>query len=209
MVRSGDGARGNVTDDQSRWYLTFISIIFGVFIAVWIEPVSALFFVADQTVQVQQLFTILFSATAGRGALIFIILICLWWWYGTFLGRIAPARSFWDYLYDFVSLSSFAVAFRMWNHPSLFPIVVFFAASLMLFRFAAAWRFTADRPLARKAIAPAIALLSLFMAGTAGGIVVYFDFSGELLNWPPWVNNSVVVLLMVVSQGWWKIGELA
>ena len=85
----------------------------------------------------------------------------------------------------------------MWNHPSLFPVIVFFAASLMLFRLVTAWRFTAGRRLARKAIAPAIALLSLFMAGTAGGIVVYFDFSGELLNWPPWVNNSVVVLLMV------------
>ena len=57
MPNSGDGDRRVVTEDQlradqARWYLTFISIVFGVFIAVWIEPVSTLFVGTEQPGQV-------------------------------------------------------------------------------------------------------------------------------------------------------------
>lgn len=200
MPNSGDGGTRTiqgVTEDQARWYLTFISIIFGVFIAVWIEPISALFLDTKQSGEIQKTFTILVSAEAGRGALMFIILICLWWWYGTFLGRVAPAVRFWAYLYDFISLSSFAVAFRMWTHPSLFPIVVSFAASLMLFRFVDAWRFTKDRSLARKAIMPAIGVLSLFMSGAVGATLVSLGDSAKLQEWPVWVDGGVVGLLVI------------
>ncbi len=212
MPNSGDGERRVVTEDQlredrARWYLTFISIVFGVFIAVWIEPVSTLFVVTEQsgqiqqtlqqTLNLQQTLKILWSADAGRGALMFLILVCLWWWYGTFLGRVAPAIRFWAYLYDFVSLCIFAVAFRMWTHPSLFPLVIFFAAGLMLFRFWRAKQFTLDRSRARKAIKLAVGVLSLFMAGAFGAALVSLGDSANLQKWPVWVDGGVVVLLVI------------
>ena len=128
----------------------------------------------------------------------FMILVCLWWWYGTFLGRVAPAIRFWTYLYDFISLCSFAIAFRMWNHPSLFPLVIFFAASLMLFRFWRAKPLTLAGSRARKAIKLAVAVLWTFMVGAGGAVIVsLMGASARLETWPPWVENVVVGLLVI------------
>ncbi len=129
-----------VTLEQSQWYLTFISIIFGVFIAVWIVPIARQYRDPDTKDGLKRTLETVWSAESGRAALMFIMLICLWWWYGTFLGRISPAVGFWTYMYDFISLCSFAIAFRMWYHRWLFPMVVFFAAGLMLVRFGFAYR---------------------------------------------------------------------
>ncbi len=205
MPNSGDGERRVVTEDQlredrARWYLTFISIVFGVFIAVWIEPVSTLFADTKQSDQIQQTLKILWSADAGRGALMFLILVCLWWWYGTFLGRVAPAIRFWAYLYDFVSLCTFAVAFRMWTYPSLFPLVIFLAAGLMLLRFWRAKNFTLGRSRARQAVKLAVGVLSLFMAFMTGAFAAAFmsvGASARLQTWPPWVDYGVVGLLVI------------
>jgi uncharacterized membrane protein YozB (DUF420 family) len=152
---------------ESSWYFNFISIVFGVFIAVWIEPITALFPV--QKVGVESTLEVLNSLETIRGALMFLMLICLWWWYGTLLGRVAPAVGFWSYMYDFISLCSFAVAFRMWNHPSLFPMVVFFAAGLMLLRFWMASKKVEPGSKAKSAMKGAIfgTLLFLIMAISA------------------------------------------
>ena len=70
---------------ELTWYVTFISIVFGVFISVWIQPL--------ERDEIKERFPpkgvsdILFLA---RGILMFAILICLWWWYAIFLGNIDP-----------------------------------------------------------------------------------------------------------------------
>ncbi len=56
------------------------------------------------------------------------MLVCLWWWYGIFIGKIDPAKGFPMFAYDFVSLGSFAIAFRVWPQPFAFPVTVFVAA---------------------------------------------------------------------------------
>ena len=146
---------------NAEWYFVFISIIFGVFIAVWIEPVTALFPYTDGDVTDAGASAMASTAAPGFestsianfsggferlenrimtkevliGVIMFVILVCLWWWYGTFLGNLSPANGFWLYFYDFVTLCSFAIAFRLWYHPIVFPIIVVIAAALMLARF--------------------------------------------------------------------------
>lgn len=65
----------------------------------------------------------------------FLILICLWWWYAIFLGTVYPANGFLMYLYEFTTLAAFAMAFRYWSEKYLFPIAVLLGSFLMLIRF--------------------------------------------------------------------------
>lgn len=175
-----NAAQEAVKAAQSQWYLTFISIIFGVFIAVWIVPIARQYRKPDDPNipdDLQRTLKTLSSASSGRAGLMFIMLICLWWWYGTFLGRISPAVGFWTYMYDFISLCSFAIAFRMWDNRWLFPMVVFFAAGLMLLRFGVAFQSITSGSDAERAMLAAIVALALFIiaAGSAliGGFVAY------------------------------------
>ncbi len=166
-----------VTVAQSQWYLTFISIIFGVFIAVWIVPIARQYREPDDPGTqdgLKRTLKTLSSASSGRAGLMFIMLICLWWWYGTFLGNISPAVGFWTYLYDFISLCCFAIAFRMWDHRWLFPMVVFFAAGLMLLRFAFAYQSIAGGSDAERAMLAAIAALGLFMLVAVSALIGSF-----------------------------------
>lgn len=203
-----------VTEAQSQWYLTFISIIFGVFIAVWIVPIARQYREPpDSQDGLKRTLMTLSSASSGRAALMFIMLICLWWWYGTFLGRISPAVGFWTYMYDFISLCSFAIAFRMWDHRWLFPMVVFFAAGLMLLRFGVAYRGIVSGSDAERAMLAAIVALALFIivAGSAliGSIATYraaagenganadVSYFGSLQKIWSWIEKCVVGLLIV------------
>lgn len=166
-----------VTEAQSQWYLTFISIIFGVFIAVWIVPIARQYREPDDPEipdDLQRTLKTLSSATSRRAGLMFIMLICLWWWYGTFLGRISPAVGFWTYMYDFISLCSFAIAFRMWDHRWLFPMVVFFAAGLMLLRFGFAYRGIVSGSDAERAMLAAIVALLLFILVAVSALIGSF-----------------------------------
>lgn len=203
-----------VTPEQSQWYLTFISIIFGVFIAVWIVPIAKLYpEPPDAKDGLKRTLKTLSSANSGRAALMFIMLICLWWWYGTFLGRISPAVGFWTYMYDFISLCSFAVAFRMWDHRWLFPMVVFFAAGLMLFRFGFAYESIVSGSDAERAMFAALVALLLFIsvavsaligsfgayrtAAAASGANADVSYFGSLQKIWGWIEKCVVGLLIV------------
>lgn len=205
---------GMVTPEQSEWYLTFISIIFGVFIAVWIVPIAKLYPEPPNAQDgLKRTLKTLLSADSGRAALMFIMLICLWWWYGTFLGRISPAVGFWTYMYDFISLCSFAIAFRMWDHRWLFPMVVFFAAGLMLVRFGYAYQSIVSGSDAQRAMLAAIVALALFIAVAGSAIILGFaayraaaaeyesspniTYFGSLGKRWGWIENSVVGLLIV------------
>lgn len=191
---------------EAKWYLTFISIIFGVFISVWIQPIVEIFPPAisgsdpsDIPTDIKAIFSELFTERVLRGAVMFVMLICLWWWYGTFLGRVAPAREFWSYLYDFVSLSAFAVAFRMWGHPLIFPIIVFFAAALMLGRFLSAMRYVEWRTVQCKALITALIALLLFMAAAVGAIMMVWATGVEAFLRDHWslVQRGTLLLLFV------------
>ena len=208
-----------VTEAQSQWYLTFISIIFGVFIAVWIVPIARQYRepddADDRDIQegLRRTLKTLSSASSGRAGLMFIMLICLWWWYGTFLGNISPAVGFWTYMYDFISLCSFAIAFRMCDHRWLFPMVVFFAAGLMLLRFGFAYQGIVSGSDAEKAMLAAIAALGLFILVAVSALVgsfstyraaaaengasadvTYFRSLGRIWSW---IEKGVVGLLIV------------
>ena len=185
-------------------YLTFISIIFGVFISVWIQPIVEIFpppkseNAVDIYLEIKIIFGELYTERVLRGAVMFVMLVCLWWWYGMFLGRIAPARSFWPYLYDFVSLSAFAVAFRMWGHPLIFPMIVFFAAALMLGRFLGAKRYVKSGTVQYRALNSALAALKLFMLVAFGAIilVIVTDVKEFLNSYWVLVQRATMLLLL-------------
>jgi hypothetical protein len=186
--------------DDRQWYLMFISIVFGVFISVWIEPIVQLFplLQGDNHYQdMQNTIDLLFSLHTLTGAIMFIMLICLWWWYGFFLGRVAPARGFWAFLYDFISLCFFAVAFRMWSHPSLFPIIVSLASGLMLGRFFFALKHTENDKNRRKALITALITLTLFLVGalSAGAMVAFIGVSEFLTNKWYIIQSGTLILL--------------
>ena len=86
-----DGVDDFTSGRQFSWYLAFISIVFGIFISFWVQPLATLI---DNGNTEQELINAFISKNSIRGLLAFLMLICLWWWYGTFLGRIAPARLF-------------------------------------------------------------------------------------------------------------------
>jgi hypothetical protein len=187
-------------NDDQRWYLMFISIVFGVFISVWIEPIVQIFPPLEggnPYLDMQNTIKLLFSMRTMTGAIMFIMLICLWWWYGIFLGSVAPARGFWAFLYDFISLCFFAVAFRMWSHPSLFPIIVSLASGLMLGRFFFAFKHTEAGSKRRKALTTALITLTLFLVGalSAGAMVAIIGVS-EFLTKKWYIIQSGTLILL-------------
>lgn len=69
-----------------------------------------------------------------QGLVMFWIMICLWWWYAIFLGRIRPAKGLSLYAYDFVTLGAFAFAFRFWDHNLIYPTSVVIAGFMIVVR---------------------------------------------------------------------------
>jgi len=192
------------TKEINQSYLTFISIVFGVFISVWVSPITTLLHLeSDQLEQpdliyffhdpqssapafgknpqdvtteaytdqitrlkhkrmthvgvslpqkptaikesfdtLKQLNNILghylkrlWNVKTLQGLLMFWIMICLWWWYGIFLGRVRPARGLILYGYDFITLGTFALAFRFWDHNVIYPVSVLLAGAMVWGRF--------------------------------------------------------------------------
>lgn len=230
---------GEVTTQIARgprdadWYFAFISIIFGVFIAVWIEPVTALFPYTDGDVTDAGASVTASTAASGFettsianfsggferlenrimtkevliGVIMFVILVCLWWWYGTFLGNLSPANGFWLYFYDFVTLCSFAISFRLWYHPIVFPIIVVIAAALMLARFIGVLIVVKEVHVATRAqtaLIVAIVVLATFVVFGLGMVLSpYFVASkGQYLkalidNWT--IYQRAVIWLLIVG----------
>ena len=190
------------TIDPTQRYLTFISIVFGVFFAVWIVPLSN-YFRGPPKDDIKTTLDTLWSLNMARGAVTFVMLVCLWWWYGTFIGNIAPAEGYWVFLFDFVTLCSFAVAFRMWDHRTLFPLVVFFAAGLMLARFGFAYQEIVAGSNAEIAVSFALGILAFFMLGAIcaliGGLVVF----KTALN----TNSRIILNETSHDKILWKIVE--
>lgn len=118
------------TQEGLTWYVTFISIVFGVFISVWVQPLEG------EGIRGAFPPTSLSDALLlARAILMFVILVCLWWWYAIFLGKVNPAKGFPMYIYEFTTLAVFAIGFRYWDHAYLFPWAVFIGSALMLGRF--------------------------------------------------------------------------
>lgn len=100
-------------------YSAFMSVVFGVFVSVWIQPLSDLISGPAPSPPVSALATALYT-----GAPMFGVLVCLWWWYAVFLGRCHPSNSFFMYGYDFSSLVVFALGFRFWHYDTLLDFIV-------------------------------------------------------------------------------------
>lgn len=223
---------------DTNWYFVFISIIFGVFVAVWLEPVTTLFPLLEEfsnpteggLVAAQMTLSGEFDTFRERllsekilvGVIMFVILVCLWWWYGTFLGHVSPAKGFWLYFYDFVTLCSFAIAFRLWSHPIIFPMIVVIAAFLMLLRFGGVLIFvpvarSASRP--RMALIVAIIVLSAYVLVGIGLVGAPYqdandwsDYMTKLIGSWPFYQVVVIWLLcfgifstllaVLITEGW-------
>lgn len=196
-VNTNGGDGNDDVDDftssrQFSWYLTFISIVFGVFISVWVQPLTTLF---GNGKTEQELVNAFLSKDAIRGALMFHILICLWWWYGIFLGRIDPARTFFKFGYDFLSLCGFAIAFRFWDNAKVFPFIVFFAAALMFIRFGFALLRARNNRKAVWALGCALGILFCFIAFAAGMGFTIFMFEINIDEIENIIEFGVMALL--------------
>lgn len=163
---------------ESKLYFIFISIVFAVILSMWIVPVGQLF--SDSSASADKILEALYSKENFRGIVMFGVLVCLWWWYGIFIARIDPAVGFATFSYDFISLGSYAIAFRLWPNSLVFSFTIFLASTLMLGRF---WytekkiRKTdkAKKSMARKAIKQAIRVLRTIIAALfcALGTIIY------------------------------------
>ena len=108
----------------------------------------------------------------------FLILVCLWWWYAIFLGVVHPASGFLMYLYEFATLATFAIGFRYWDQSYLFPASVFFGSFFMFVRFY--FTLSVVKRLSDEWWALIIALitLALYAVGVAGALIVLFFVPG-------------------------------
>lgn len=116
---------------DDSWYEKFVSIIFGVFIAVWIVPFAAPVLTKENGESFVITHALDFSL---RGLLMFLVLICLWWWYARFIGIISPARGFSLFTLDFITLASFALSFRFWSDDFAYPVTIIVGSILMFSR---------------------------------------------------------------------------
>jgi len=143
-------------DKNVNWYVAFISIVFGVFISVWAEPMTA---TLGRTVAENNDTSVLYILLA-RGLLLFLVLVCLWWWYAFFLAKVDPAKGFAMFAYDFLSLGTFSLAFSVWENETVFSFTVVFAGIAVMLRFMLAWRKSSDKE--KTALKIALAVLGLF-----------------------------------------------
>lgn len=144
------------------WYMTFVSIVFGFSISIWGQPLDD---VLKPDIPLPMLMIV-------RGTLMFVILVCLWWWYGMFLGATAPARGFFMYAWDFFTLGAFALAARVWNRDDIFQYTVLTASILMFARFAVTYRSLMPSSKEREALQYALVALTLTVIFLTGGFVM-------------------------------------
>lgn len=196
-------------DKASEFYLIFISLIFGVLVSVWIVPIGELFRTEYNDTQIMDR---LASWQNFRGMVLYGILICLWWWYGRFLGKLAPAMGFSMFAYDFISLGAFAVAFRIWPQQYASPLAIAIAAILMLVRFAYARKDIGDMGnqngcTAQRAITWALVVLTAFACasflGISGMLVILLNLENpdEVLGVLWIVIRTAVTVLLIFGIG--------
>jgi len=175
------------SEDEYVWYVTFISIVFGVLISVWVQPFAELI----KQNNGDSISEVLISSKALIGYLMLLILVCLWWWYGIFLGQISPANGFLMYLYDFVSLGTFAVSARLWfireDENFVFPIAVIVACILMAIRFCIVYKYSPEKSSERRAISAALVVVVAEIIFISGN---YID------GFKPEVLNKLIIVLM-------------
>jgi hypothetical protein len=143
-------------DKNVNWYVAFISIVFGVFISVWAEPMTA---TLRLTIAESEDPTVTYLLLA-RGFLLFLVLVCLWWWYAIFLAKVDPAKGFIMFAYDFLSLGAFSLAFSVWESETIFSFTVMIAAGAVMFRFLLAWRKSVEKE--KTALIFALFVLTVF-----------------------------------------------
>ena len=140
-------------------YLTLMSILFGLLISVWVASFTDRFKehaplqapdqsqvqspdlsqeqahgqsqVQESNAEKSQLKYLL------RGILVLSTLVCLWWWYAIFLGRVAPTTGFFTYGLDFLTIAAFASGAALWHDRRYYALAVTIASVLMGLRL---WR---------------------------------------------------------------------
>lgn len=203
-----------------EYYLVFISIVFGIFVTSWADPLVRTLKTQDalavghtaivrqaiqhvlegetnsaltETFRTNLVSKLTTNVTAKlhpqvatttdhslrsvftdqqwqHGILTLLVIIALWWWYGVFLRWFAPAEGFVMYLFDFVSLSCFAVATGLWSSlGNGFPLTVSIASVLISTRFFFARR--ATRKVARAKLALLGAMITVGVFGGASLLV--------------------------------------
>jgi len=121
-------------DKHNEFFLAFVSIIFGIYVAEWARPVVD-FLKIHTSHEVYLYFQFANIIKITQCALTLGVIVCLWWWYGFVLGRYDPARGLFMYAYDFATLGCFAVASGIWKNVQIFPVVVLIACVLVGVRF--------------------------------------------------------------------------
>jgi len=151
-------------EGRQDWYLTLISLLFGVFISLWMDGLAKHGEMPDH------------PGGLALGLLVLLVLVCLWWWYGVFLGRVSPANNILLYVWDFATLATFAYGARSWAQPEQFMVALVIAVFMMAFRVALAWRESTPRSEDRYAVrgvtavlvASAILIGTFWLGATAG-----------------------------------------
>ena len=120
-----------------------------------------------------------------------------------FLGRIDPARSFFKYGFDFLTFCSFAITFRTWANPGVFPIMVLFSAGLMTVRFGITWKNwkqasnVDELGNALKALLYLLVTLSLFMIVAVVFVLSAWVFKAKPEAMKPVIDWGVSGLLFI------------
>lgn len=102
------------------------------------------------------------------------------------------------YTYEFTTLAGFAVAFRYWDQPYLFPVAVLFGASFMLGRFVLTLALIDIEPNHQSALIIAIVTLGVYVVFILGAFAATFlPQGGSPEQRLRTVHNVVTVLLLV------------
>lgn len=161
--------------DKARYpefepYPTFMSVVFGVFLSVWVQPFPDAF--APPCSSEYNTGDI---AVLVRGFVMFGVLISLWWWYAVFFGTRYPAKTFSLFSYDFVSLGVFALGFRFWHASAIFSVLVALGALLVAVRAViTTFSITPDK---HDTLALRINITAALILFLCYGIIIVWEFS--------------------------------
>ncbi len=172
---------------EKTLYVGFLTLTFGVFIAVWVEPMSKVISGAQFN-----------GWEVLRGIFVFTTLICLWWWYTHIVGEISPAQTFGLYAFDFVTLGVFAMGFSSWTNPAIFNWVIIIGSALAMIRLVYIWKKARDSERMRKVFWFAFVPITLF--ATHQLIVAIGLLTGSLViaNPDSYIDGAATVYLAAV-----------
>lgn len=175
-------------------YMTLVSIAFAVFITVWVEPVPKVLepLHAAHSIHGEAFARILLTMLLG--GVTFLMLVCLWWWYAMFFPLFNMTGRLRTYVYDLVTFGCFAVAFKMWDQPSIFSFAVLISAGFIGVRFyfalSSIWNEAKDRDKLRRC----------FVLRCALGVVVAILIAAVVnlaLSWGDSKHPNLIIIIML------------